>query len=352
MADFDTLFTEKECSSLLNKCMLRYDPGHFSFKPRLMFEKDLSNLQPAKTNFATEGQLLDVLNDHFAIGDVEDICFKGVYPDEKYNSSKIKQGNVEHCTLIHRNNYYVDLKRLVYDLGRPGISTASSLKTSRLYEAIVTFMIAASHYNSLVPHLKWLCSSFIDDPYYDVVELTKLQTVLNSKTSLKGTNIFLFLTNMSNTLMFSNDTKTASDIKITNEVMLQNYHELLVFGTEVICRIETIPDNNLKRILYNSFDTSKRENKITQLLYVKSVSGDIVPTKEVLEIANIKDMEQRYYAIRNFVKAHKTDIEDAIKSSDFVNPMFCEFVKYCQNESSMNIRIKTIFMLEVMTMCV
>ena len=346
MADFDTLFTEKECSSLLNKCMLRYDPGHFSFKPRLMFVKKLENLQAYAMNFKTEYELLSTIDKHFNIGSVEDIRFKA-YLSTNVLESKFPSIATERCSLIHRNNYYVDLNNLARQTGNT-IGSLQALKRSKYYEAIITFIIAATHYNSLAPHLKWLCSSFIDKPYYDVIELKYLTKALNSKRKLDNTNVPVFTDTNTVPEMFCNDaytyptsvTKPAPDT-----LFLQTYHEALVFGVEVIGRIESIPDPILKNTLYEMFKTSRPECSLVNLLYYTDSFGNTVPTPEVREIIEIKDMEKRYYAIRDFAKKHRKDIDDAVEAKKGFNPMLCEFIKFCQNESIMNIRIKTVFTL-------
>ena len=346
MADFDTLFTEKECSSLLNKCMLRYDPGHFSFKPRLMFVKKLENLQAYAMNFKTEHELLCIISEHFKIGILEDIRFKA-HLNTAELESKFPSTAAERCSLIHRNNYYVDLNNLARQTGNT-IGSLQALKRSKYYEAITTFMIAATHYNSLVPHLKWLCSSFIDKPYYDVIELKYLTEALNSRKKLDNTNIPAFTDTNTVPEMFCNDAysyPTTVHKPVPDTLFLQVYHEALVFGVEVIGRIESIPDSDLKNTLYEMFKTSRPECSLVNLLYYTDSFGNTIPTPEVREIIEIKDMEKRYYAIRDFAKKHRKDIDDAVKAKEGFNPMLCEFIKFCQNESIMDIRIKTVFTL-------
>ena len=64
--DLNKLFFEKENYSLLTKCSLKYDPGHFSFKPRLIFTDCDNIMNPKALDFDTEEYLADLfsINSH------------------------------------------------------------------------------------------------------------------------------------------------------------------------------------------------------------------------------------------------------------------------------------------------
>ena len=149
--DLNKIFTDKETQALYNKCALNYDIGNFSFKNKLIVTDDTWKLQCLASDFGTEGILIDIIENktgtritnvftgrihHKTLADVVEIdCYNA-----KCNPSLSRQT----CALVHRNNYYIDLKHLCCSIGMP-LSAAISLKTSRWYEALCTFMIAATH---------------------------------------------------------------------------------------------------------------------------------------------------------------------------------------------------------------
>lgn len=358
MADFDTVFTEKECKSLINKCGINYDMGHFSFKPRLFFCKDNKKVQPLAMNTNTEMSLMSVIRDHQPV--CKNLMFENVYnckdlPFPYVGVSDILDNittEANTCALVHRNNYYIELSKLMFISGKKDLLTAISLKSTRFYEALVTFMLAATHYNTIVPHLKWLCSSIRDEDYSKVVEMSQLEEILNTKSD-KPFHIFtepcaeLPLT-LYNRLAYPEDNVDTSDPKLGEMHLNQSALETLVFGIEVLNRIESIKDDTLRNCIYIMIRTGFSENSISKLMYTCDDTGMHI-TPDVQKIIDIADMEQRYYAIRDFTIAHEVDILAAANEyktyGHSVNPMFCEFIKFCQSESVMNIRLKTTFIL-------
>lgn len=354
--DFDTIFTETESQALFNKCQLRYDPGHFTFKPRLLFTKYRPDLQIKNIDYDAELELLRTINTRMLKGDYVLTSFKHIVNITKPCYMTYAYGyNQADCTFVHKNNYYIDLSKLELDMRSAGRGTKydctflNSLKASKFFEAFVTFMIASTHYSTIVPHLKWLCSTQIDEDYESVIEMKKLQENLKNKEFTDSCNTFQqhSIEACPNTPAISL-ADTAFVIDNLDDAKIQLW-DFIVFALETFRNIESIPDVELKTILYDSISISTTENPITQLLYTKDTAGKVVLTKDVLTIAAIKNKEIRYNAIKDFVKEHTKDIEDAAKilcsTKLGINPMLCEFVKFCQMESIMNIRIKTIYIL-------
>ena len=358
MADYDTLFTEKESKTLLNKCSLNYDMGHFSFKPRLFFCKDNMKMQPMAMDCTTEHMLLNVISNHQPLS--SDLCFKflkndtpaGVYPNVPvYDILREIPTNPFDCALTHRNNYYIELGKLMLIMDST-LKDAVKLKSSRFYEAIVTFMIAATHYDSLVPHLKWLCSTDFDKDYTTVVNMTHMENVLNTKSN-EFFNIILsapevLISTLHGTTHYRSSVVADMPLVLETKFTEQGALETLVFGIEILNRIESIKDEELRNCIYQTF-TTRTENPIVSLMYTRDTTG-IHIQPDVQKIIDISDMEQRYYAIREFVTSHSLDIAKYAKmyvaNNDLcVNSMFNEFIKFCQNESIMSIRLKTVFIL-------
>lgn len=358
MADFDTVFTEKESKTLLNRCSLNYDMGHFSFKPRLFFCKDNMKMQPMAMDCSTETMLLDVIGKHQPLNN--SLCFKflkndtptGDYPViPVYDILRNIPTDPFDCALTHRNNYYIELGKLMLVMGGT-LKDAVKLKSSRFYEAIVTFMIAATHYDSLVPHLKWLCSTDFDKNYNIVVNLSAMENILNKKSD----DFFNVITSTPESLISTLHDTTHYTGGLYGDMTTELYEkfteqgalETLVFGIEILNRIESIKDEELRNCIYQTFVTTV-ENPIVRLMYTHDTTG-IHIQPDVQKIIDISDMEQRYYAIREFVTSHSLDIANYTKMylanpDNCVNAMFNEFIKFCQNESIMSIRLKTVFIL-------
>ena len=358
MADYDKVFTERESKTLLNKCSLNYDMGHFSFKPRLFFCKDNIKMQPVAMDCSTENMLLGVISKHQPLNN--SLCFKflkndtptGHYPNiSVYEILRNIPTNPFDCALTHRNNYYVELGKLMITMGGT-IADAVKLKSSRFYEAIVTFMVAATHYDSLVPHLKWLCSTDFDKDYNTVVNMSHMENVLNTKSN-EFFNIItsapeLLISTLHDATHYTSDLYSELGAGIYGKVIEQGALETVVFGIEILNRIESIKDSDLRDCIYQTFKTPT-ENPIVRLMYTIDTTGVHIQP-EVQKIIDISDMEQRYYAIREFVNSHSLEISKYANMyiadiDNCVNPMFNELIKFCQNESIMSIRLKTVFIL-------
>jgi hypothetical protein len=348
MADFDKIFTEKEAYSLLTSCSLQYDPGHFSFKPRLFFTKDEPDLQIHNVDYNSEIELLTTIDpDVFEIlvyfeGN---ICNNGKRLDYDDNDA---YSNLN-LALRHCNNYYILVDELMPALGFPAnVSVATNLKNSNIYRAIVTFMLACSHYDSLIPHLKWLTSTFIDKPYQDVVDLKYFKEGI-AKKDVSDCNVMAGHYYDTSCLVPYSDKKRKT-FDMTIEDGEQIIFNSIVFTLEILNRIESIPNNELKETLYGAFYTGIGDGAFMECIY-KLTNNGIEITPEARDVIDIKDMEQRYYAIRDFAKKQIPNLHQASDtwlnngSGNGINTFLCELIKYCLAESIMNIRIRQIYIL-------
>lgn len=349
MSDFDKVFTEKESQILLNKCQLNYDPGHFSFKPRLFFTGFVKELQAGYMGYSTENTLLSILRKHGMCSVLPTFspAFNHIL-EELYNEDCC--GNTR-APLIHRNNYYIDVENLIsIIIGKTAnLTDVLYYKNTRLYEAIVSFMIASTHYDSLVPYLKWLCSTDYNKPYSEVSELRPLQEALINKNSIHELNIFTIEDIISTTVVptyafISNDFK-----QFNLEDVKHMMREVLIFSIEIFNRIQSIKDTELKNILLELI-VCVAENDIVKQLYLID-DNNIVINKNIQDIIDISDMEKRYYAIRDFVyQPHMEKVVEDCANSYLdtgigISRMLETYIKFCQNESIMSIRVKTVVML-------
>ena len=353
--NYTDVFTEKEAESLLRKAMLEYDFGHFSFKPRLLFKNYSQAMATCSLDFETEMALLEVYSDN--VTTVTPLPAFNKSLGNLFLPSESGFNTVFALLLNHRTNYYMDLKSLSFEANL-GIKTpvqACTLKTTKLYLAIVTLMLAITHYDSVVPHLKWLVSGDADEAYNDVVNQNKLSTEISLGkpiTSSMFTGYDITSTPVALTKTIS-DSKSISahNVGVSAPVFAQTikqvFKEYLIFGSEIINRIETIKDEDIRKILYSMFTTS--QNSISELLYVEDAYGNTVPSSEIKDIVFEKDMETRYNLIKEFVKRNDSALDKAvdeyINHDKTVSSTFGIFIKFCQNESILNIRKKTIIIL-------
>lgn len=349
--DFDKVFTEKEAESLLRKSMLEYDFGHFSFKPRLIFKSNWA-MHPVNLNYDTEFQLLKVYGDN-VLKSICEVDFNTTLPEGLL--SDVGNDSNTSLSLNHRSNYYVDLKDMskTCNFGFTTAHKAYDLKSSKLYSAIVTLMLALTHYDSIVPHLKWLTSDDKDKDYKTVVDQTILAYEVSSGKPITAS---MFCESDYSTfpmVLSEADSETVNKIlrdrsESESELLFTNwFKEYLIFGTEIVCRIETIKDESLRTLLYDLFTSP--QNSIHKLLYSEDPYGVVRPSVDIKHIVCEKDMEKRYNLIRDFANLKATEISKAVtdylKKGDCINKNFGEFIKFCQNESILNIRKKSIIIL-------
>lgn len=355
--NYTDVFTEKEAESLLRKSMLEYDFGHFSFKPRLLFRDYSRAMQTYFLNYDTEYQLLEVYRSN---------CTKSTFSFDNINFNEQVKELIVHnegdpltgLMLNHRSNYYIDLKNIAgfSELGVLNLPTAKKFKSTKFYQAIVTLMIACTHYDSLVPHLKWLSSdikpsvSFTDmidqKPLVDAVSAGNLiKTPMFSTKDVTSVPMTLNRPLMHfRALQSLESSSTATGYKVVKFLL----REYLIFGSEIMNRIETIKDEEIRRILYDGIYGSGT-NDISKLLYIRTPSGEVSYNPELEPIIKEADMEKRFKLISEFVANHDKDLSTAvdnyIRLGLTVSNLLSEFVKYCQNESILHIRKKTVIIL-------
>jgi uncharacterized protein YegL len=139
-----------------------------------------------------------------------------------------------------------------------------------------------------------------------------------------------------------------------NAALRIQFSKVIIFTIEILQAITTI-DSKYQDILYNllmrNFD-DKCCNFIRKYLYLKdAVTNEIIINPEVQTIINIKDMSERYKAIYNYlnnIKDFPTFIEYA-HNKEYVPVFLSAFVKFCNDYSFRNMRIKIIlYLLELL----
>ena len=123
------------------------------------------------------------------------------------------------------------LGKIMYLLQKPSVpNMASGFKTTKVYEALTTLMVALTHYKSLVPHLKWLCNtSTVNDNFYDSINLKKLSEATTNGGTIPNGIVMVNYTNMTVPFMIGTDI-VLNSFETPELVYLQMFYESVVFS--------------------------------------------------------------------------------------------------------------------------
>lgn len=355
--DYTKTYNSRELFALYTKCAMNYDIGNFSFKNRLvLLNTPRTEFNPANISHRTEMRLFEICSKSLGRRDIVTMSYRY---DEDTTDLHFPMDAAENLlALAHMNNYYIVPTRLYKILGFAPSECKSFdlIKKSGIYEAFVTFMIACTHYSSIIQDLAMNCVK-VYTPYDCARNLESFKAYINGDKSFDETvcaPVYVSQTQLAICPTLIDYTFSGGSAYLYGDTdcfaSIQALYNTMIFGVEVLGRIESIPSKDLRDTIYrcmlNSGALSANELELTKHLYYKD-DGTLKPVSEVQEIIDIKDKAKRYEAIRAYADKFKADIlrdaEIINKNSKYgINPVFAELIKFAEAISIYNYRVKAI----------
>ena len=373
MLEYSKLFTDTEAIALYNSLKIKFNPHDYSFKDRLIFDKNLISHSMLMFDFTTESELLNMICSKLKIhhGDIHiHDYFDNTYSTTWFNEITFSLDPA----FIYKNNLLIDLEKIFNGfklnpkyyvcLKNPEIAKGT------LLESIITLCISLKKSNSLVHNLKWL----MHDKYIfvDLNDLNDL-TFLEPEVCKNNDNLQILFNSMNethyvpiNNPSIGNDAilgvmrgiklSDYDDDEIPNECALEmiqkGFFEAIVFGFEILHHIESLENEIYKNTLKDLICADYNTTSVISTLYTTSCTGEFNLNSEISDIVLENNPKVRFDKIVNYIK--RTNLIDNSKewakqyctdSSLSIPYFFGQFLMYAEDLGIQTIRTKIVISL-------
>ena len=373
MLEYSKLFTDTEAIALYNSLKIKFNPHDYSFKDRLIFDKNLISHSMLMFDFNTESELLNMISSklkiHYGNPCIHDY-FNNDYCTSWFNETTFSLDPA----FIYKNDLLIDLEKIFngfklnpkYDvcLKNPEIAKGT------LLESIITLCISLKKSNSLVHNLKWL----MHDKYIfvDLNDLNDL-TFLEPEVCKNNDNLQILFNTMNEThyvpinnpsigndailgVMKGIDLSDYEGDDIPNECALKmiqkGFFEAIVFGFEILHHIESLENEVYKNTLKDLICADYNTTSIISTLYTTSHTGEFNLNPEISDIVLENNPKLRFDKIMKYIK--RTNLVDNAKewaeqycmdASLSIPYFFGQFLMYTEDLGIQTIRTKIVISL-------
>lgn len=394
---YKSYFSLKDAQKRYNINKIKYNVFDYSLKNKLIYE-DIHSLNHRNAidakGYGAEEYLMEILRKKlsFNVRDINSFDGTSFYQDAfLYNpSSDSKTLSGFSHTFLLNNDLYINLENLVLFLEIDQIfKVASNLEhasigkciskkeqkdileyidSSNTLDALIQLTCALTRKDSLVSNLGWLLTEYTTKDLNTVDNIDMIKEDLKKLNTLKimfspglpccwmPIKNSLELTHNSHVTGFNggvldNSHLSKNDTYMKDALKIQ-FSKVVIFTIEILQAITTI-DSKYQDILYNllirNFD-DKYCNFIRAYLYNSTPSG-ISINDNVKKIIEIKDMSERYEAIKEYINkiTYFPGVVEYSNNIEYVPIFLSAFVKFCNDYSFRSMRIKIIlYLLELL----
>jgi hypothetical protein len=334
------MFTPAEANALYNRCKISWDPKSYSLRDSLKLSaksKDMLKHHITLAGFGAERALIGAIFKFHGCEASGRAGIKSVYwePKKAIDAEGICIGiQPNDACICKKDDMYIALDYLEY-CGFP----KTTLKTSRMLEAIVQTCIALSSNKSCSADLHWLaCDGFASQSYEDLHNFKKLTDALASKSN----NIPAYPTLQPTLCQFvpsvnryhackgpmneygldSTKTKEFEECTVQTQMLYTLYYFL-----EVVWATKTLSDSHLKDLI----NTFLHSGKPVGGSYIEKLFYDFSHTvaalnPEIDRVTSIENPKERFDAYRELAKTLDFDKHVDVLTKAFLGGDVCAFV--------------------------
>ena len=393
---YTSYFSLKDAQKRFNINKIRYNVFDYSLKNKIIFEDLISfNFKNSidSKSYGAEEQIQTIINTKQPTKYDYINSFNGVkfpHGDFRYTThvDRKKLSGFTHTFMLN-NDLYINLENLVWFLRINDIfdgatshdyarishcvdskqlyETLQFIDNSELLDAIIQLICALTRKDSLISNLGWLVTQYETESLSNVDNLEMLRHSFNVDKKLGvyfAEGITCGWMPIQNATMIPHkdspdgfnggilDFQHLSQVSpYLEEALKIQYRKVLIFTIEILNAIQTVNSKYISKLhnllLHNLGD----HNLFIKNYLYDNNAGNIEINPKVKDIIEIKDMSERYEAIKEYVKGI-TDFPSKIQhlnNVEYVPVFLASFVQFCNDHSFRSIRVKIIlYMLEIL----